>query len=93
MPTAIVMIDTDQALIPEVATEVATIDGVSDVYSVTGDVDLIAIVRVADHHDFAHVIADRIGKTQGVIKTRTYLAFREFSQRDLDVAFDLGLDT
>ncbi|WP_029069805.1 Lrp/AsnC family transcriptional regulator [Jonesia quinghaiensis] len=93
MPTAIVMIDTDQALIPEVATEVATIDGVSEVYSVTGDVDLVAIVRVSQHDDFASVIADRIGKTPGVLKTTTYLAFREFSQKDLAAAFDLGLDS
>lgn len=91
MPTAIVMIDTKQSLIPEVATQIAEVQGVSEVYSVTGEVDLIAIVRVPDHKDFASVIADRISKIEGVKRTRTYLAFREFSQADLSEAFDIGL--
>ena len=91
MPTAIVMIDTEQALIPEVATQIAEVQGVAEVYSVTGEVDLIAIVRVSDHKDFASVIADKISKIHGVQRTRTYLAFREFSQKDLSEAFDIGL--
>lgn len=91
MPTAIVMIDTDQAQIPEVATKIAEVSGVSEVYSVTGEVDLIAIVRVADHRDFANVIADKISKISGVQRTRTYLAFREFSNEDLSEAFDIGV--
>ncbi|XBH23107.1 Lrp/AsnC ligand binding domain-containing protein [Jonesiaceae bacterium BS-20] len=91
MPTAIVMIDTDQSQIPEVATEIAAVPGVAEVYSVTGEVDLIAIVRVANHEEFATVIADRINKIGGVERTRTYLAFREFSDSDLDAAFDIGL--
>lgn len=91
MPTAIVMIDTEQALIPEVATAIAEVQGVSEVYSVTGEVDLIAVVRVPDHRDFATVIADRISKITGVQKTRTYLAFREFSKEDMNEAFDIGV--
>lgn len=91
MPTAIVMIDTKQSLIPEVATQIAEVQGVSEVYSVTGEVDLIAIIRVPDHKDFASVIADRISKIPGVKRTRTYLAFREFSQADLSEAFDIGV--
>ena len=91
MPTAIVMIDSDQSQIPEVATEIAAVVGVSEVYSVTGEVDLIAIVRVEHHDEFATVIADRINKIPGVERTRTYLAFREFSDTDLDAAFDIGL--
>lgn len=92
MPTAIVMIDTDQALIPEAATQIAEVEGVSAVYSVTGEVDLIAMVHVQDHNQFADVIADRISKVPGVRRTRTYLAFREFSSSDLDAAFALGLE-
>ncbi|MBI9114248.1 Lrp/AsnC family transcriptional regulator [Sanguibacter suaedae] len=92
MPTAIVMIDTEQARIPEVATTVAEVDGVTAVYSVTGEVDLIAMVRVTEHHELADVIADRISKVPGVVRTRTYLAFREYSSSDLDAAFALGLE-
>jgi DNA-binding Lrp family transcriptional regulator len=92
MPTAIVMIDTDQALIPEAATAIADVPGVSSVYSVTGEVDLIAMVHVQDHNEFADIIADKISKVRGVQRTRTYLAFREFSSSDLDAAFALGLE-
>jgi DNA-binding Lrp family transcriptional regulator len=92
MLTAIVMIDADVARIPEVAAAVADLDGISEVYSVTGDVDLIAVARVARHDELAAVVADRIGKVDGVLGTRTYIAFRAYSRHDLDAAFAIGLD-
>jgi DNA-binding Lrp family transcriptional regulator len=92
MLTAIVLIDADVAKVPEVAAAVADLDGISEVYSVTGDVDLIAIARVRRHEDLADVVADRIGKVDGVVGTRTYIAFQAYSRHDLEAAFDLGLD-
>lgn len=91
MITAIVLIDAEASRIPEVAQEAAEIDGVSEVYSVTGDVDLVAMVRVPEHDQLAGVIADRLSKVEGVVRTRTYLAFQSYSQHDLDAAFALGL--
>lgn len=91
MITAIVHIDADPGLIPEIAAEVAEIPGVSEVYSVTGEVDLIALVRVKEHEQLADVIADRVSKVSGVLRTQTYIAFRTYSSQDLDTAFDLGL--
>jgi len=90
--TAIVLIETDVDRIPEAAAEIAELSGVSEVYSVTGDTDLVAMVRVAEHERLADVIADRISKVEGVIGTRTYIAFRTYSGHDLDAAFSLGLD-
>ncbi len=92
MLTAIVLIETDAARIPEVASAIADIRGVSEVYSVTGEVDLIALVRVREHDDLADVIADRVSKVEGVLRTQTYIAFRTYSQHDLDQAFALGLE-
>ncbi|NLI18079.1 MAG: Lrp/AsnC family transcriptional regulator [Actinomycetales bacterium] len=92
MITAIVLIEAAPALIPEVAAAVADIDRVSEVYSVAGDVDLIAMVRVTAHEELADVIADRISKVEGVRETRTFIAFRAYSRHDLDAAFQLGLD-
>lgn len=91
MLTAIVMIDATPAQITDVANEVTAIDGVSEVYSVTGDADLIAIIRVANHDDLALVIADGINKISGVLRTQTNLAFRTYSKSDLASAFELGL--
>ena len=66
MITAIVHIDVDTALIPEAAQAIAAIDGVSEAFSVTGDHDVIAIVRVNEHEDLAEVIPEHIGKVPGV---------------------------
>ena len=92
MLTAIVMIDADPARIPEIAAQVAEIPGVSEVYSVTGEGDLVAMVRVREHDALADVIADRLSKVSGVLRTQTYIAFRAYSRHDLDQAFDLGLE-
>ena len=92
MITAVVLIECEPARIPEVASAVAELARVREVYSVTGDVDLIAMVRVKDHEALADVIADQISKTDGVLETRTHIAFRSYSRHDLEQAFDLGLD-
>lgn len=92
MITAIVLVETDVRHIPEVAEEIAGLDSVSEVYSVTGDVDLVAIVRVPEHDHLAEIIADRLSKIEGVRSTRTYLAFRTYSRHDLDAAFTLGFN-
>jgi DNA-binding Lrp family transcriptional regulator len=78
--------------IPEVAAAIADLTGVSEVYSVTGDVDLIAIVRVRHHDELADVIADQLNKVSGVLGTQTHIAFRTYSKHDLEAAFSLGLD-
>jgi DNA-binding Lrp family transcriptional regulator len=90
--TAIVLIDCATDAIPEVAENLANLDGVSEVYSVAGHVDLIAIVRVREFDEIAQVIAGAISKTPGVVNTETHIAFRAYSQHDLESAFSLGLD-
>lgn len=92
MITAIVFVRADVARIPEVADAIATLEGVSEVYSVTGQIDLIALVRVAHHDDVARVVADQLNKVPGVQETETHIAFRTYSKHDLEAAFSLGLD-
>ena len=92
MITAIVFVKADVALIPEVAEAIAALDGVSEVYSVTGQIDLIALVRVRNHDDVAAVVADRLNKVEGVASTQTHIAFQTFSQHDLEAAFSIGVD-
>jgi DNA-binding Lrp family transcriptional regulator len=91
--TAIVMIDAATDSIAEVAQAVADLEGVSEVYSVAGDTDLIAIVRVREFEQIAEVIAGRINKVPGVVDTDTHIAFRAFSRHDLEAAFSIGFDT
>lgn len=92
MITAIVLVTCEVDKVPEVAEELADLSAVSEVYSVAGDVDLIAIVRVRAHEELADVIADRIGKVPGISGTTTHIAFRAYSRHDLEAAFSLGLD-
>jgi DNA-binding Lrp family transcriptional regulator len=88
--TAIVFIRADVSRIPEVAEEIADLPAVSEVYSVTGAIDLIAMVRVADHEQIAEIVADRLNKVPGVVSTETHIAFRAYSAHDLEAAFSLG---
>jgi DNA-binding Lrp family transcriptional regulator len=90
--TAIVMVSAATDQIPEVAQAIADIDGVSEVYSVAGHVDLIAVVRVREFDQVADVIAGRIDKVEGVLDTETHIAFRAYSQHDLEAAFAIGFD-
>jgi DNA-binding Lrp family transcriptional regulator len=88
--TAIVLIDCATDSIPEVAESLANLPGVSEVYSVAGDVDLIAIVRVREFDQIAEVIAGGIDKVPGVVDTATHIAFRAYSRHDLEAAFAIG---
>jgi DNA-binding Lrp family transcriptional regulator len=90
--TAIVMVTAATDSIPEVAQAIADLDGVSEVYSVAGDVDLVAIVRVREFEQVADVIAGRLDKVPGVLDTETHIAFRAYSRHDLEAAFAIGFN-
>lgn len=90
MITAIVFVEADVARIPEVATSIADLSGVSEVYSVTGGIDLIALIRVRSIDDVAEVVTEQVNKVPGVVNTETHIAFRTYSSHDLEAAFSLG---
>ncbi|TYL46121.1 Lrp/AsnC family transcriptional regulator [Nocardioides sp. BGMRC 2183] len=92
MITAIVFVNAETARIPEVAEAIAALEGVSEVYSVTGQIDLIALVRVRRHEDIASVVSDQLNKVPGVVDTETHIAYRAYSRHDLESAFSIGLD-
>jgi len=89
--TAIVLIKADIQRIPEVAELIVQIPEVSEVYSVTGDFDLVAMVRVRAHDQLADVIPGRLNKVHGVTATETHIAFRTYSRHDLEAAFSIGV--
>ena len=91
MVTAIVLIKAEVHRIPEVAEAIAQLPGVSEVYSITGDSDLAAIIRVRAHDELADVIPGVLNKVDGVIATQTHIAFRAYSRHDLEAAFSIGL--
>jgi DNA-binding Lrp family transcriptional regulator len=89
---AVVLIQCDVDEIGEAAQAIADVDGVSEVYSVAGEFDLVAIVRVAAHDDLAKVIPGGIAKVDGVVRTETLIAFQVYSRHDLERMFSLGFD-
>jgi DNA-binding Lrp family transcriptional regulator len=88
--TAIVFIKTAVAQVNEVAQAIADLPAVSEVYSITGEFDLIALVRVRHHDELADVIPGGLNKVDGVLSTQTHMAFRTYSRHDLEAAFSLG---
>jgi DNA-binding Lrp family transcriptional regulator len=88
--TAIVLIKTDVARIPETAETIAQLPQVTEVYSVTGEFDLVAIVRVRTHEELGDVIPGTVNKVPGVTHTETHVAFRTYSRHDLEAAFAIG---
>ena len=92
MVTALVFIRTQLHAVNSVAETIAGLEGVSEVYSVTGDLDLVAIVRVRALDDVSAVVTDGIAKVEGIATTETHIAFRTYSRHDLESAFSIGLD-
>jgi DNA-binding Lrp family transcriptional regulator len=88
--TAIVLVKAEVQRIPEIAAELAQLPAVSEVYSVTGEFDLVAMVRVRAHEELADVIPGGVNKVAGVTHTETHIAFRTYSRHDLEAAFALG---
>src|SRR5215212_6123776 len=91
--TAIVLVTCEVDQTPETAQALADLEGVSEVYSVAGDWDLVAIVRVGGHDDLAATVTEHIRKVHGVASTRTLIAFRTYSRHDLDEMFSIGFES
>jgi DNA-binding Lrp family transcriptional regulator len=88
--TAVVLISADRKAIPTLGEALAAVEGVSEVYSVTGEVDFIAMVRARRHEDLADIVTSGIGQVPGVVRTQTHVAFRMYSRHDLEAVFGLG---
>jgi DNA-binding Lrp family transcriptional regulator len=92
MVNAVVLIQCEIDEIPEAAQAIADIDGISEVYSVAGEWDLVAIVRVMDHEALAKVIPGGVAKVEGVERTETLIAFQVYSKHDLEAMFSVGFE-
>ena len=92
MITTIVLSQADPKLIPKCAVALAGIDGVTDVYSVSGEWDLIAMVKVAEYEQIAEIVTEKFPLVPGIVRTTTLTAFRAYSKADLEQAWDLGVD-
>jgi len=90
--TAFVLIRAEPRRIAALATELADVEGVAEVYSTAGDADIVAIVRVRRHEDLADVVTTRVACHDGIVDTRTLVAFQAFSRHDLESMWSLGAE-
>ena len=90
MVTAFVLIDAEPARVGQLAQEVAAVDGVAEAYSVAGHADIVAVVRVRQMEELAEVVTGRLHGLAGVTDTRTLVAFRSYSRKDLETIWELG---
>lgn len=92
MVTAIVLIQGERDKLPETAEKLADVPGVKEVYSVAGDYDLVAIVRVKEHEQLADVVTKNLLPMDGIARTNTLIAFKSFSRKDLERMWEIGLE-
>lgn len=92
MVHAFVLIDAVPARVAALASELADVEGVAEVYSVAGHADLVAVVRVRRHDELADVVTRRISGLEGITDTRTLIAFQALSRHDLDAMWELGAE-
>ncbi len=92
MVTAIILVKTDHDKIHPVAEKLAAMKAISEVYSVGGRYDLVAIVRVKENEGLADLVTREMVGIEGIRKTETMVAFRAYSRHDLEAAFSIGTE-
>jgi DNA-binding Lrp family transcriptional regulator len=92
MVSAIVLIECAKSSINQVAEALADLKGISEVYSVAGRVDLVAIIRVADNDHLAQIVTSQMLSIPGITRTETLISFRVFSRHDLEQMFSIGTE-
>jgi DNA-binding Lrp family transcriptional regulator len=91
MVTSIILINAERTKINEVAEQIAGLDGITEVYSVSGNYDLIAIARVASNEELAELVTKELLGIDAIVKTETMLAFKAYSRHDLEAMFEIGM--
>jgi len=92
MVNAIVLLSVESARINHVAEQLVELDGVSEVYSVAGQYDLVVMIRARDDEQIATLVTEQLLQVEGLLSSETLIAFRTFSRHDLDGMFSVGLE-
>jgi len=87
---AIVLIQAERTALAELGGLLADVSGVAEAYSITGEWDFAAILRLREQDDLAHVVTERLSQLPGIVKTQTLVAFEVYSKHDLESLFSLG---
>ena len=91
MVTAFILINVERARIGDAAQEILELQDITEVYSVTGPYDIVAVARVRESDRLAELVTEDLAGVQGVVNTETLIAFRQYSRHDLERMFELGV--
>ncbi len=91
MVTGIVLMNLERDKINAAAEKVTQIDGITEVFSVGGRYDLVAVIRARDNEQLADIVTDKMLKVDGITKSETMIAFKVYSRHDLERMFSIGL--
>jgi DNA-binding Lrp family transcriptional regulator len=91
--TAVILIKATREGLRTLGPQLADVEGVSEVYTVTGEWDFVAIIRVREHDDLASVVTGKLAALEGIAATNTMVAFQQFSAHDLESMFGLGMES
>lgn len=92
MLTAVILVKATREGLRTLGPQLADVEGVAEVYTVTGEWDFVAIIRVREHDDLAGVVTGKLAALDGIAATNTMVAFQQFSAHDLESMFGLGLE-
>lgn len=92
MVSAIVLLKIQRDLINTVADQLASLDGISEVFSVAGQYDLVAILRVNSNEALADLVTSKMLQVEGIVDSETLIAFKAYSKHDLESMFSLGME-
>ncbi len=90
MTHAIVLIEAERSAMPDLGGRLAGVEGVAEAYSVTGEWDFVAILRVREPDQLAAMVTGSLAQVDGIKRTHTMVAFEVFSQHDLEALFSIG---
>jgi DNA-binding Lrp family transcriptional regulator len=91
MVSAVVLLNVEPGQVNEVAGKLAELAGISEVFSVGGRFDLVAIIRVRDNDDMAELVTEKMHSVAGITNSETLIAFKVFSEHDLEAMFSIGM--
>ncbi len=92
MLTAFLLVKSTREALTRLGPQLADVEGIAEVYTVTGEWDFVAIVRVREHDDLAKVVTHHLTRLEGIERTETMVAFQQFSAHDLEAMFGLGME-
>jgi len=92
MVTAVVLLTVERSRVNEIAEELAEMKGVTEVFSVAGQYDLIAVIRTRKNEGLAGIVTEHMLKINGIVKSETLIVFKVYSKHDLEGMFSIGMD-